>query len=229
MLTPLAPGVEREADHLGRRHASAATASSRSRTGSRSRRTAAGTTDVYVNHETSLVPFPATAERLHELAWSASCALNQHSAGVLRGELRDPERARTTSASARTSSSATEQGFERELILFTNEEATRHRQPRRARLAGRSPPTELGAEQAGVVVALRRRRAASTGRSTAWAGTTTRTASAIPGYGHPVVLSGDDTFDAPGVAALPRTRRERRRRLERRGDALRVRRPTTRP
>ena len=42
-----------------------------------------------------------------------------------------------------------------------------------------------------------RENAARTARSTGWAGTTTRTTSAIPGYGYPVVLSGDDTFDAP--------------------------------
>ena len=37
------------------------------------------------------------------------------------------------------------------------------------------------------------------------------------------MLSGDDTFDAPGVPALPLLGTERRRRVERRGDALRTR------
>ena len=40
----------------------------------------------------------------------------------------------------------------------------------------------------------RRAQTASHGRSGAWAGTTTRTASPFQGYGHPVVLSGDDSF-----------------------------------
>ena len=63
-----------------------------------------GTTDVYVNHENSKVPFPATRSDFTN-AMVSKLRLNQHSAGVLKGDVRDPARARGTSGSARTSSS----------------------------------------------------------------------------------------------------------------------------
>ena len=44
-----------------------------------------GTMDVYVNHETSLVPFPANRSDFTNSLVS-KLRLNQHSAGVLRGE-----------------------------------------------------------------------------------------------------------------------------------------------
>ena len=107
-------------------------------------------------------------------------------------------RARATSASARTSSVGKAQGFDRDLIL-TNEEARDIvlRQPDSWHQPAVSRSTEPGAEQAGVAVAYDVKSGAyksiySMGRST------TRTSVGVPGYGHPVVLSGDDTFDAPG-------------------------------
>ncbi len=65
--------------------------------------------------------------------------------------------------------------------------------------------SEPGAEQAGVVVAYDVKSGAF--RSIYGMGRHNHENSVgIPGYGHPVVLSGDDTFDAPGIAALPSTR-----------------------
>src|SRR5215216_1825605 len=48
-----------------------------------------GTMDVYVNHETSLVPFPAARSDFNN-AMVSKLRLNQHSAGVLRGEYTIP-------------------------------------------------------------------------------------------------------------------------------------------
>ena len=82
----------------------------------------------------------------------------------------------------------------------------RLRQPHRRGLAGAAPAPSRRASSSRTTS-----RAASTRRSTGWAGTTTRTASRIPGYGHPVVLSGDDTFTRAGVAAVPLPARRRER------------------
>ena len=48
-----------------------------------------GTADILVNHETSLVPFPATRQD-HINSTVSKLRLNQNSAGVLRGEYVDP-------------------------------------------------------------------------------------------------------------------------------------------
>ena len=87
-----------------------------------------------------------------------------------------------------------EHGFDREL-LFTNEEATDwvFRTGIAVPGPGLVPPGTPGAEQAGVVVAYDARGDAykpiyGMGRHNH------ENSVAIPGYGHPVVLSGDDTF-----------------------------------
>ena len=79
-----------------------------------------GTADILVNHETSLVPFPATRQD-HINSTVSKLRLNQNSAGVLKGEYVIPQSA----GYQRFCSSflvGAEHGFDRELLL-TNEEA----------------------------------------------------------------------------------------------------------
>ena len=153
-----------------------------------------GTMDVYVNHETSLVPFPATRSDFTNSLVS-KLRLNQHSTGVLRGDYvisNDANYQRFCSNFL----VGPRQGFERELLL-TNEEARDI--VLRQGYAWHPPSVSLdepSAEQAGVVVALDVKSGAY--RSIYGMGRHNHENSVgIPGYGHPVVLSGDDTFDAP--------------------------------
>jgi hypothetical protein len=153
-----------------------------------------GTMDVYVNHETSLVPFPATRSDFTNSLVSR-LRLNQHSAGVLRGDYAID----SSSNYQRFCSNflvGPEQGFERELLL-TNEEARDI--ILRQGYAWHPPSVSLdepSAEQAGVVVALDTKSGAH--RSIFGMGRHNHENDVgVPGYGHPVVLSGDDTFDAP--------------------------------
>jgi hypothetical protein len=153
-----------------------------------------GTVDVYVNHETSTVPFPYTPgqgaanQNDFDNAQLSRLRLNQHSAGVLKGEL-----AITSSENFQRFCSnflaTSKEGFERS-ILFTNEETSD-----RVNRTGQawSPPPAVGAEQAGVVVATDIKSGAhkviyGMGRLNH------ENNVAVAGYGHPVVLSGDDTF-----------------------------------
>jgi hypothetical protein len=153
-----------------------------------------GTFDILLNHELSLVPFPATRQDPSN-ALVSELRLHQKSAGVLRGRYVIP----SSAAYQRFCSNflvGPEHGFEREL-LFTNEEARDIvlRQPD----SWHQPSVSLsepGAEQAGVVVAYDPK----TGeyRSIYGMGRHNHENSVgVPGYGYPVVLSGDDTFDAP--------------------------------
>ena len=97
-----------------------------------------------------------------------------------------------------------EHGFDRE-IVFTNEEATDF-----VNRTGEAWPARAGAEQAGVVVAYDV--ASGEYKSIYGMGRHNHENSvAVPGYGHPVVLSGDDTFSCPGLAALPLQSRPRER------------------
>jgi hypothetical protein len=153
-----------------------------------------GTTDVYVNHENSKVPFPATRSDFTN-ALVSKLRLNQHSAGVLKGEYAIP----SSAGYQRFCSNflvGPAQGFDRELI-FTNEEA---RDIVLRQEDSWHPPavalTEPGAEQAGVVVAYDVK--SGSFHSIYGMGRHNHENSVgVPGYGHPVVLSGDDTFDAP--------------------------------
>lgn len=154
-----------------------------------------GTMDVYVNHETSLVPFPATRSDFTNSLVS-KLRLNQHSAGVLKGDTVIPSGANYQRFCSNFLVGPA-QGFERELLL-TNEEARDI--VLRQGYAWHPPSVSLDepfAEQAGVVVALDIKSGAY--RSIYGMGRHNHENSVgIPGYGHPVVLSGDDTFDAPG-------------------------------
>ncbi|MBA3400687.1 MAG: hypothetical protein H0U05_01730 [Actinobacteria bacterium] len=156
-----------------------------------------GTADIFVNHELSLVPFPATRQD-HLNSTVSRLRLNINGAGVVKGEYVIPQSA----GYQRFCSSflvGPEHGFERELLL-TNEEARDIVLRQADSWHGPSPPgvllTEPGAEQAGVVVALDPRSGAY--RSIYGMGRHNHENTVgIPGYGYPVVLSGDDTFDAP--------------------------------
>ena len=153
-----------------------------------------GTADILVNHELSPVPFPAT--RQDPLNSTVSrLRLQQHSAGVLKGDYVIPQSA----GYQRFCSNflvGQEHGFERELLL-TNEEA-RDIVLRQAD-SWHQPGVQLsepGAEQAGVVVAYDVK--SGDFKSIYGMGRHNHeNAVGIPGYGRPVVLSGDDTFDAP--------------------------------
>lgn len=156
-----------------------------------------GRVDMYVNHETSKVPFPyntasptaANGENDFDNAQISHLILNQHSAGVQNGSFA----IRSSAGYQRFCSNylATErEGFDRE-ILFTNEEAIDYvfRQED-------SWPPPIGhpdEKQIGLVVALDVR----TGKHRPIYGMgrhNHENSVAIPGFDDLVVMSGDDTF-----------------------------------
>jgi hypothetical protein len=157
-----------------------------------------GRLDLYINHETSTVPFPftwpgsanpASAQNDFDNAQVSHLILNQHSKGVLHGSLA------ITSAEGyqRFCSNylATEkEGFDRP-ILFTNEEAIDW-----VKRTGKAFPATIGdaaSREAGVVVAYDLK----TGKQTPIWGMGRHNHEndvAIPGYDDLVVLSGDDPF-----------------------------------
>ena len=159
-----------------------------------------GRVDVYVNHETSTVPFPynptapteSNSQNDFDNAEVSLLALNQHSAGVLTS------RKVITSAEGfqRFCSNFlawTEQGFDRG-ILFTNEEAVDW-----VNRSGKAWPAVIGspgARQAGLVVA-HDIKSGDTRPIYGMGRHNHENTVAIPGYGHPVLLTGDDTFSAP--------------------------------
>ena len=161
------------------------------------RRRGHGKVDLYVNHETSKVPFPyvtaaptaANGENDFDNAQLSRLTLDRHSAGVLSGSLAIDSTAgyqRFCSNFLATS----KQGFERD-ILFTNEET-----PDYVNRQEDSWPPLLGSpteREAGVVVALdvrsgEHRPIYGLGRFNH------ENAVAVPGFHKPVLLSGDDTF-----------------------------------
>ena len=137
-----------------------------------------GRVDLFVNHETSKVPFPyvtagptaANSENDFDNAQVSHLILNQHSTGVLNGSFAIPSSAgyqRFCSNYLATS----KEGFDRD-ILFTNEEAIDY--VFRSRIPGRRP----------LVTRTKSRSAwwwpsmfkpVNTTRSMAWDGTITRT------------------------------------------------------
>jgi hypothetical protein len=150
-----------------------------------------GQANVYVNHETSLVPFPASRSDFTN-ALLSKLTLNRNTGGTLAGSYVIPDSAnyqRFCSNFLVTD----RQGFERDLV-FTNEEARDW--VNRTGSAWPATPFAPGAEQAGVVVAYdvksgQYRSIYGLGRYNH------ENAVALPKYGKPVILSGDDTFDAP--------------------------------
>jgi hypothetical protein len=153
-----------------------------------------GSFDILINHELSPVPFPATRQD-YSNALVAKLRLHQKSAGVLRGSYAIP----SSPGYQRFCSNfivGPEHGFARSL-LFTNEEARDI--VLRQQDSWHQPGVTLaepGAEQAGVVVAYDVKSGAY--KSIYGMGRHNHENSVgVPGYGFPVVLSGDDTFDAP--------------------------------
>jgi hypothetical protein len=150
-----------------------------------------GEVTAFVNHETSTVPFPLAPVRLNDFTNSmlSKLTLTRKSAGVLAGELVIPSEANFHRFCSNFIVSR-KHGFERPL-LFTNEEATDL-----VNRTGTSWPAGPNAEQAGVVVAYDVRSGDykpiyGMGRHNH------ENSVGLEGYRHPVVLSGDDTFNAP--------------------------------
>ena len=156
-----------------------------------------GRADVFVNHETSKVPFPyntaaptaANGESDFDNAQVSRLRLKRHSAGVLGGSFVIDSSLGYQRFCSNYLATARE-GFSRD-ILFTNEESPDYVFRRED-----SWPPPIGSpaeEEAGLVVALdvktgKQRPIYGMGRHNH------ENAVAIPGYGDPVVLSGDDTF-----------------------------------
>jgi hypothetical protein len=151
-------------------------------------------TQAFINHETSRVPFPfnpatGVGEADFTNAMVSRLTLNTSTGGVLAGRYVIPSEANYQRFCSNFIARKFH-GFERPL-LFTNEEATDF-----VNRTGNAWPAGPNAEQAGVVVAYdlrddRYRTIYGMGRHNH------ENSVALPGYGHPVVLSGDDTFSAP--------------------------------
>ena len=175
-----------------------------------------GRVDLFVNHETSKVPFPyntatptaANGQSDFDNAQVSRLILNQHSAGVLNGSFVIPSSGgfqRFCSNYLATS----KEGFDRD-ILFTNEES-----PDYVLRQEDSWPPAIGdpaEEENGVVLAID----VKTGKYHTVYGMGRHNHEndvAIPGFDDLVVLSGDDTFTSgpltgvpappPGTPALP--------------------------
>jgi hypothetical protein len=156
-----------------------------------------GRLDLFVNHETGKVPFPynaaaptaANGENDFDNAQVSRLILNQHSAGVLNGSFVISSRSGYQRFCSNYLATAKE-GFDRE-IFFTNEESPDYVYRQEASW----PPTpgDPAEQEAGLVVALE----VKTGKHHPIYGMgrhNHENSVAIPGYGHPVVFSGDDTF-----------------------------------
>ena len=143
---------------------------------------------LYVNHETSLVPFPANFSDFTNSLVS-KLVIERKSQNILRASYVIPSEANYQRFCSNFLVGKAH-GFSRQ-ILLTNEEATDV-----VNRTGESFPARPGAEQAGVVVAYdiknnRYKSIYSMGRHNH------ENAVAIPGYKVSVILSGDDTFSAP--------------------------------
>ena len=164
-----------------------------------------GRVDVFVNHETSKVPFPfnaanptaANSENDFDNAQVSQLILNQHSAGVLNGSFAIDSSAgyqRFCSSYLATS----KEGFDRE-ILFTNEEAIDY--VFRQENSWPPPIGDPNEKQVGLVVALD----VQTGQHHPIYGMgrhNHENSVPIPGFDELAVLSGDDTFTS-GPLTIP--------------------------
>ena len=154
------------------------------------------TAEVFVNHETSTVPFPlpvttTTVGDFHN-AQVSRLILRRNTAGVLAGEDVIPSSANYQRFCS-SFLAGRAHGFERPMLL-TNEESDAL--VYRTGTAWPVTPGDPKAEQAGMVVVydLRSRRWKSVpglGRMNH------ENTVAVPGYGKPVLITGDDTFAAP--------------------------------
>src|SRR5688572_26026836 len=165
-----------------------------------------GRVDVFVNHETSKVPFPfntaspsaTNGENDFDNAQVSHLILNQHSAGVLNGSFAID----SSSGYQRFCSNylaTSKEGFDRD-ILFTNEEAIDY--VFRQENSWPPPIGDPAEKQVGLVVALDVRNGKhhpiyGMGRHNH------ENSVAIPGYDELVVLSGDDTFTSGSLTIPP--------------------------
>jgi hypothetical protein len=156
-----------------------------------------GRADVFVNHETSTVPFPynpnapteANSQNDFDNAQLSRLVVNQFTGGILQASMVIRSRENFQRFCSNYLATAAE-GFDRAL-LFTNEEAVDW-----VNRSGKAWPATIGADearQAGVVVAYDARTGA---RRPIWGmGRHNHENSvAVPGYDELVVISGDDTF-----------------------------------
>jgi hypothetical protein len=168
-----------------------------------------GRADLFVNHETSKVPFPyvtanptaANGENDFDNAQVSRLILNQHSAGVLNGEFVIPSRLGYQRFCSNYLATAKE-GFSRS-IFFTNEESPDY--VFRQEDSWPPPIGDPAEREAGLVVAMDVR----TGKHHPIYGMGRHNHEnnvAIPGYGHPVVFSGDDTFTSGPLTGAPPSR-----------------------
>ncbi len=144
--------------------------------------------DLYVNHETSLVPFPVGFSD-YTNAMVSRIAMDTKTQALTSGSYVIPSTANFQRFCSNFLAGK-EHGFGRP-VLLTNEEATDL-----VNRSGTAWPAGPGAEQAGVVVAYdiendEYKAVYSMGRHNH------ENAVAIPGYKVSVILSGDDTFSAP--------------------------------
>ena len=152
-------------------------------------RTGPNQAHLYVNHETSLVPFPANVSDFTNSIVSR-LVVNRTTQEITAGSNVIPSSANYQRFCSNFLAEGKAAGFGRP-VLLTNEEATDF-----VNRTGDSFPAREGAEQAGVVVAYdiknnRYKSVYSMGRHNH------ENAVAIPGYKVAVILSGDDTFNAP--------------------------------
>ncbi|MEO5852996.1 MAG: hypothetical protein ABIQ15_10835 [Nocardioides sp.] len=156
-----------------------------------------GLVDVYVNHETSKIPFPystaaptaANGENDFDNAQLSRLVLNQTGAGIVSGEMVID----SSEGYQRFCSNylATEREGFRRPTLFTNEETPDY--VYRDEASWPPVPGDPAEQEAGVVVALD----VKSGRHLPIYGMgrhNHENAIPVPGYERPVVLSGDDTF-----------------------------------
>jgi hypothetical protein len=165
--------------------------------------------DLFVNHETGKVPFPynpaapteANGENDFDNSQVSRLTLNRRSRGVLRGSFAIPSRLGYQRFCSNYLATRKE-GFSRP-ILLTNEESPDYVFRREASWP---PPMGDPAErEAGLVIAYDVRRGKH--RPIYGMGRHNHENSvAIPGYGKPVVLSGDDTFTSGPLTGAPPSR-----------------------
>lgn len=165
-----------------------------------------GRVDLFVNHETSKVPFPyntanptaANGENDFDNAQVSQLILNQHSAGVLNGSFAIDSRAGYQRFCSNYLATEAE-GFDRD-ILFTNEEAIDY--VFRQEASWPPPIGDPAEEQIGLVVALD----VQTGKYHPIYGMgrhNHENSVPVPGFDELVVLSGDDTFTSGSLTIPP--------------------------
>jgi hypothetical protein len=165
-----------------------------------------GRVDVFVNHETSKVPFPfnsatpaaSNGESDFDNAQVSRLIMNRISAGVLDGSFVIPSGGGFQRFCSNYLATAKE-GFDRD-ILFTNEESPDY--AFRQEDSWPPPLSNEGAEENGVVLALDVR----TGQYHVIYGMGRHNHEndvAIPGFDDLVVLSGDDTFTSGPLTGVP--------------------------